>query len=200
MGRCERMIRETMCATVNLARGLSSGRACLGWCAALCVVWMAGLSLAATDEPAANPANSTSAAAVTKFNEAAEPALQAMQKKAESMKMKGAALVAFIPGEKTAGWVSRMLVVGEFVKGKDNVPGVAYSKAAEMADTLKNSGSGERPPLKGEYGYKGGVIRKIDGGYVLAAFSGGRAEDDVKVSQEGLEQLAQLIEAAAPGK
>ena len=193
------MLRETICLTVNLVRGPRSGRVCLGLCSALCVVWMVGLSRAA-DEPASNSANSTSAAAVSKFNEAAEPALQAMQKKAESMNMKGAALVAFIPGEKTTGWVSRMLVVGEFVKGKDNVLGVAYSKAAEMADTLKNSGSGERPPLKGEYGYKGGVITKIDGGYLLAAFSGGKAEDDVKVSQEGVDQLAKLIEAAAPGK
>ena len=166
---------------------------------ALFVLWTGGIALAA-DEPAAKSDTSASASAIAKFNEAAKPALQAMQQKAESMKMKGAALVAFIPGEKTTEWVSRMLVVGEFIKGKNNALGVAYSKAAEMADTLKNSGSGDRPPLKGEYGYKGGVIKKIDTGYLLAAFSGGKAEDDAKVSQEGVDQLSKLVEAAAAGK
>ena len=166
---------------------------------AIFVLWMAGISLAA-DEPAAKPDASASAPAIAKFNEAAESALQAMQQKADSMKMTGAALVAFIPGEKTTGWVSRMQVVGAFIKGKNNALGVAYSKAAEMADTLTNSGSGARPPLKGEYGYKGGIIKKIDTGYLLAAFSGGKAEDDAKVSQEGVDQLSKLVEAAAAGK
>lgn len=132
-------------------------------------------------------------AVVLRFEANADAALQAMQEKAEGLKIKGAAVIAFIPGEKTTGWVSHMRVVGEFVLGKNNVLGIAYSKAAEMADTLKNSGGGERPPYKGEYGYKGGAVRKVDGGYLLAAFSGGPAEDDLKVSEAGIEHMAKLL-------
>jgi len=71
-----------------------------------------------------------------------------------------------------------------------NLLAIAYSKAAEMADTLKASGSGVRPPLKGEYGWQGGIIRRGQTGYWLAAFSGGSSADDVKAAQAGLDVLA----------
>ena len=59
-----------------------------------------------------------------------------------------------------------MMVVGMMIrpasasKNAGNLLAIAYSKAAEMADTLKASGSGVRPPIKGEFGWQGGVITK----------------------------------------
>jgi hypothetical protein len=159
---------------------------CAAGCFLLCGVCLSADG--AKDTPA-KPAGTV----IRQFEANADAALQAMQDKAEGLKIKGAAVIAFIPGEKTTGWVSHMRVVGEFVLGKNNVLGVAYSKAAEMADTLKNSGGGERPPYKGEYGYKGGAIREIDGGYLLAAFSGGPSEDDLKVAEAGIEHMAKSL-------
>jgi hypothetical protein len=134
------------------------------------------------------------------FNRAADAALRDMKQEAEKRKMSGAAVVALIPGAKAAAWTSRMQAVGSIVVNKSNVLGVAYTKAAEMADTLQNSGGGSRPPYKGEFGYKGGVIEKHPFGYLLAVFSGGKSEDDVAVAQIGLAKLAKLIEAEAEGK
>lgn len=70
-----------------------------------------------------------------------------------------------------------------------NLLGIAYAKAAEMADTLKDSGSNVRPPMTGEFGWTGGVIVRGKYGYLIAAFSGGKSEDDVQVSRAGVTQL-----------
>jgi hypothetical protein len=124
-----------------------------------------------------------------------------MKQHAEEIKATGAALVAYIPGDLAAGWTSRMLVVGSFTQNnKNNVLGIAYTKAAEMADTFKDSGSGVRAKLGGENGWKGGVIRKIPGGYVLAAFSGAKSEDDVAFSTAGLEILLKAYDPQQAGK
>ncbi|MGA7301853.1 MAG: hypothetical protein WBX10_16180, partial [Candidatus Sulfotelmatobacter sp.] len=66
---------------------------------------------------------------------------------------------------------------------------IAYAKAAEMADTLKDSGSGVRPPMTGDFGWTGGVIVRGKNGYLIAAFSGGKSDDDVQVSRAGVTQL-----------
>jgi len=151
---------------------------------------------ASGDSDAAPIANELAA----QFNRAADAALRDMKQEAEKRKMSGAAVVALIPGAKTSAWTSRMQAVGSIVVNKSNVLGVAYTKAAEMADTLQNSGGGSRPPYKGEFGYKGGVIEKQPFGYLLAVFSGGKSEDDVAVAQIGLAKLAKVIEAEAEGK
>ncbi|MGC0775110.1 MAG: hypothetical protein WB543_19400, partial [Candidatus Acidiferrum sp.] len=70
-----------------------------------------------------------------------------------------------------------------------NLLGIAYAKAAEMADTLKDSGSQVRPPMTGEFGWTGGVIVRGKSGYLIAAFSGGKSEDDVQVSRAGVAEL-----------
>ena len=116
-------------------------------------------------------------------------ALDAMAKEAVTREMKGVAVIAFVPGDTTQGWSSQMRVVDSFVLGQANVLGIAYAKMSEMADTLKDSGSGVRPPHHGELGYKGGAIRKIPGGFVLAAFSGGKDTDDLAVANLGLDAL-----------
>jgi hypothetical protein len=71
--------------------------------------------------------------------------------------------------------------------------GIAYTKAAEMADTLAHSGGGVRPPKKGEYGWRGGLVKKVKGGFLFAAFSGGPSSDDLKVSRAGLKVLAKML-------
>jgi uncharacterized protein GlcG (DUF336 family) len=115
-----------------------------------------------------------------------------MTKKAEELKIQGVALVAYIEGGSTRSWTSKMTVVGTMKNApsdKDrgsNLLGIAYSKAAEMAETFKNSGSAGRPPMTGENGWQGGVILKGKTGYIIAAFSGGPSEADVQVSRTGL--------------
>ena len=133
------------------------------------------------------------------FDEQADLALQAMAKRAEELKIKGAAVVAYIPGEDVRAWSSKMLVVGTLKNApteKDrgaNLLAIAYAKATEMAETLKDSGTAGRPPMTGETGWKGGLIKKCRTGYVLAAFSGGPSEADLKVSQAGLAVLAEKL-------
>ncbi len=130
------------------------------------------------------------------FVERADRAIETMRQRAAELKIQGVGVVAYFEGEQAATWTSKMTVVGKLKNpASANDPGVnllaiAYSKAAEMADTLKDSGSGTRPPLKGEYGWQGGLIAKVDSGYVLAAFSGASSEDDLKVARTALELLA----------
>jgi hypothetical protein len=130
------------------------------------------------------------------FDELADSALMAMTKRAEELKIKGAAVVAYIEGDTTQSWSSKMVVVGTMKDAPTdknhgaNLLAIAYSKAAEMAETLKDSGSAGRPPMTGETGWQGGLIRKGKTGYLVAAFSGGPSESDLKVSQAGLEVLA----------
>ena len=96
-------------------------------------------------------------------------------------------------------WSSKMVVVGSMKNSpteKDrgaNLLGIAYAKAAEMADSLKDSGSAGRPPMTGEFGWQGGVVAKAKTGYVIAAFSGGPSQDDVRVSRAGLQLLVSRL-------
>ena len=126
------------------------------------------------------------------FDRTADAALAAMKVRAEGMGIGGVAVVAYFEGDTIQSWSSKMLVVGRYKdapKGTDkgsNLLGIAYAKAAEMADTLKDSGSGVRPPMTGEFGWNGGVIGRVETGYWIVAFSGGKSEDDVAVSRVGL--------------
>ena len=119
-----------------------------------------------------------------------------MRKRAEQLKIGGVAVVAYFEGDSVQSWVSRMTVVGRIKDSpsqKDpgaNLLAIAYSKAAEMADTLKNSGSQIRPPMTGEVGWPGGVIARGKKGYLIAAFSGGADADDLNVSQAGVAELS----------
>ena len=133
------------------------------------------------------------------FDPIAEAALQAMARRATELNVKGVAVVAYAEGEAVRGWSSKMAVIGEMTnppseKSKGaNLLGIAYAKAAEMAETLQNSGQAGRKPLTGEYGWQGGVIKKVKTGYLIAAFSGGPSEADVKISQAGLDTLAGIF-------
>jgi uncharacterized protein len=134
--------------------------------------------------------------AIDPFNRLADSALQAMRKRAEELGIGGVAVVAYFDGESIKSWSSKLLVIGRMrdepsasSKGA-NLIGIAYAKASEMADTLKDSGSNTRPPMTGEFGWNGGVIVRGKNGYLVAAFSGGKSEDDVKISRAGVAQLA----------
>jgi hypothetical protein len=133
------------------------------------------------------------------FDEIADQALQAIRQRAEKLNIKGVAMVATSAGDQVKSWSSKMLVVGAMKKGPSpdepemNLLAIVYSKAAEMADTLQASGSGVRLPLKGEYGWQGGVIARGKTGYLLAAFSGGSGADDIKAAQAGLDVLARAM-------
>ena len=134
--------------------------------------------------------------AAQNFAGVADQALVAMKKRAEELDIKGVALVAFAEGDTVKSWTSKMVVVGNLTSGQgpnqkgNNLLGIAYSKAAEMADTLKDSGSKVRPPMTGEYGWQGGLVIKGKTGIVIVAFSGGSSEDDLKVSHAGMDVMA----------
>lgn len=136
------------------------------------------------------------------FDKLADDALATMRATATGRKVGGVAVVAFFEGSTIQAWTSRMIVVGRMKddptdtsKGS-NLIGVVYAKAAEMADTLKNSGSKVRPPMTGEFGWEGGVIAQVDGGYLIAAFSGGPSSDDVLISHAGLDRMVEAWKTA----
>ena len=90
--------------------------------------------------------HSAAAASAKGFDKAADKALAAMRKRAGELGIGGVAVVAWFEGESIRSWTSKMVVVGRYKdeptannKGS-NLLAIAYSKASEMADTLKNSG------------------------------------------------------------
>jgi hypothetical protein len=130
------------------------------------------------------------------FDGPATAALKAMRARADQLHVSGVAVVAYAEGDRVASWSSKMVVVGNMTKGPSasdkgsNLLGIAYAKAAEMASTLRDSGSGVRAPLTGEFGWQGGVVAKGRTGILIAAFSGGPSEDDLRISRAGIEVLA----------
>ena len=121
-----------------------------------------------------------------------DEALALIEQAAQKIAIKGVAVVAFIPGDTTLSWISKMKVVGNLTSGKANLLGIANTKASEMADTHLDSGSKIREVYNGELGYKGGLIKKVKSGYILAVFSGGSGEQDLEVAQIGLDWLAKF--------
>ncbi len=129
------------------------------------------------------------------FDATADAALAAMKKRAAELKITGVGVVAYAEGDAIQSWSSKMVVMGRMKEAPSagntgfNLLGVAYAKSAEMADTLQNSGTATRAPMAGEVGWQGGVIAHAKTGYVIAAFSGGKSEEDAEVSKAGLEVL-----------
>ena len=133
------------------------------------------------------------------FNAVADKALATMKARAEELHINGAAVVAYSQSDPVMEWSSKMVAVGSITStATTNNPGenrlaIAYTKAAEMASTLKDSGSNSRPKLRGENGWQGGVAAKSKTGVVFAAFSGGPSADDLKVSRAGLAVLSDSL-------
>jgi len=118
-----------------------------------------------------------------------------MENHARKLGVKGVIVVASMDNSGLS-WVSQMKAV-DTIKVLDGSPeksqypgynfiSVAYSKAAEMADTKLNSGSKVRPAYQGEFGYQGGVIKKVQTGYVLTVFSGATSEQDLEIAKAGM--------------
>ncbi len=118
-----------------------------------------------------------------------------MENHARKLGVKGVIVVASMDNAGHS-WVSHMKAV-EVMKAipenpaQEKYPGtnfiaVAYSKAAEMADTKLNSGSNVRPPYQGEFGYQGGMIKKIQSGFILTVFSGATGEQDFEIAKVGM--------------
>jgi hypothetical protein len=126
------------------------------------------------------------------FIDHADNCLAGIEKSALDMSIKGVAIIAFIPGDTTLSWISKMKVVGALTFENINYLAIAGSKASEMASTLKNSGIGVRAPMAGEFGYPGGVIKKVRGGYILAVFSGGTGDQDLEAANKGLGMLSKF--------
>lgn len=123
------------------------------------------------------------------FLELADQCLAVMEQAARKISVTGAAVVAFIPGDVSQSWVSKMKKVGALTNGSANFLAIAYTKAAEMADTYQNSGSKTREPMFGEHGFEGGLIEKVRDGYILTIFSGATGEQDTEVARQGLEWM-----------
>lgn len=133
-----------------------------------------------------------------RFDAAAQAALAAMKARAADLHIQGVAVVAFAPGESINGWQSQMAVVGHMTDNTNgekgnNLLAIAYAKASEMANTLKDSGTAGKPPMTGEFGWQGGVMAQTPNGYMIVAFSGGKSEDDVATSRAGLAVLQQRL-------
>jgi hypothetical protein len=147
----------------------------------------------------ASPISSAQDKSAVNFDAVANQALGAMEKRANELQITGVAVVAYSEGDSVVSWSSKMRVVGHMVspavqeKKGSNLLGIAYTKAAEMADTLRDSGSGVRQPLIGEYGWQGGVVAKGRTGTLIASFSGGPSEKDVKVSKAAMEVLTGIL-------
>jgi hypothetical protein len=143
----------------------------------------------------ARAATAPKAVSAKKVDALTDAALAAMKSRAAELKITGVAMVAYAPGDSIQGWTSKMAVVGRMkdapsaTEKGNNLLGIAYAKAAEMAETLENSGTAKRPPMTGEFGWQGGVIARVRTGYLIVAFSGGKSEDDAEVSRAGLEVL-----------
>ncbi len=127
-----------------------------------------------------------------KFDALATAALERMKQKAAELKIGGVAVVNYAPGSAVAGWSSKMAVVDRMTDpaaadGKgNNLLAIAYAKSAEMGRTLVNSGTATGATMTGEFGWQGGVVEQVKGGWVIVSFSGGKSEDDVQVSKAGL--------------
>lgn len=133
------------------------------------------------------------------FGSVASAALSAMKVQAEAIGVKGVAIVAFAPGDAVSSWSSQMLVVGNLTRGPSgtekgaNFLAIAYAKAGEMASTQKDSGSKAREVYAGEVGWQGGATVKGKTGFLFAAFSGGKGEEDYRISKAGLAVLGQSL-------
>jgi hypothetical protein len=130
------------------------------------------------------------------FQAVAGKMITEMEIHARQLGVKGVIVVASMD---IAGfsWVSQMKAVNAITVESNhpkqgeypgyNFIGIAYSKAAEMADTKLNSGSKVRSAFQGEFGFQGGAIRQIQSGFILTVFSGATGEQDFEIAKVGMD-------------
>lgn len=66
---------------------------------------------------------------------------------------------------------------------------VAMSKLADMMSSHTDSGHLKRPLKFGEVPYRGGLIKKVEGGFLYTGFSGGTEDQDVAIAKKGMNTL-----------
>ncbi len=129
------------------------------------------------------------------FQMVAAKMITEMESHARKLGVKGVIVIASMD-DSGFSWMSQMKAV-DSIKVLDDSPekkqysgynfiGIAYSKAAEMADTKLDSGSKVRPAYQGEFGYQGGVIKEVQSGYILSVFSGATSEQDLEIAKAGM--------------
>jgi hypothetical protein len=129
------------------------------------------------------------------FRVVATKMIIAMENHARKLGVKGVIVVASMDAAGFS-WVSQMKAVDAIKVVPENPAqakypghnfiGIAYSKAAEMADLKLDSGSKIRPAFEGEFGYQGGMIKKIQSGFILTVFSGATGEQDFEIAKVGM--------------
>ena len=129
------------------------------------------------------------------FQVVAEKMITEMESRARKLGVKGVIIVASMD-DAGFSWISRMKAVDTMKVIAENSTqeqypgynfiGIAYSKAAEMADTKLNSGSKIRPAYQGEFAYQGGMIKKIQSGFIITVFSGATSEQDFEIAEVGM--------------
>jgi hypothetical protein len=129
------------------------------------------------------------------FQTLAPKMIAAMEQHAKKLGVRGAIVVATMDNNGES-WTSMMKTVGAMKSVVEtpkpgeypgyNFIGIAYSKASEMADTKINSGSKVRPAYQGEFGFQGGMIKKVGSGFILTVFSGATGEQDFEIAGVGM--------------
>ena len=168
---------------------------------ALCFAFASAIAQPSPPTPDGKPASSPGSGDsrrlhIAKFDDTEDRTLLATENRAHELGILGVAVVAYFDGDSVRSWVSKMIIVGSGIEDQPaqnqkmyNLLAIAYSKASEMADTLKNSGSHVRPPLTGEFGWNGGAIARGKHGYLVAAFSGRKGDQDFSVSTAGIAEM-----------
>jgi len=111
--------------------------------------------------------------------------LSRMVEKSTAVNLQGVSAVAVLDSNKTIQLMTADC--GKMFSPGCNYVALACSKIAEMADTLKDSGSNVRPAAHGEFGYTGGTLKAKGDIHYLAAFSGAKGEEDLEIAKYGLE-------------
>jgi len=119
-------------------------------------------------------------------------AFDAMAEEVKKQGISGTAVAAYLEDAETIDWQLCIHVFGKMeIPPRDdsvgwNLIGIVCSKAAESINTKTKSGSAPRDLEHGEVGYPGAEVQKCGKGYVVAAFSGARSQEDYQVAQTGV--------------
>ncbi len=121
-------------------------------------------------------------------------ALEKADEFARKIGVVGVAVIALLQEKNSVDWIIETKIVKSIKSNNEvgdnfNFVAIAHAKAAEMMDTLKNSGTSGRELLKGELGWQGGAIKPYKNGYILVAFSGATSDEDLLISEKVIEHF-----------
>jgi hypothetical protein len=158
---------------------------------ALCFAFASAIAQPSPPTPDGKPASSPGSGDsrrlhIAKFDDTEDRTLLATENRAHELGILGVAVVAYFDGDSVRSWVSKMIIVGSGIEDQPaqnqkmyNLLAIAYSKASEMADTLKNSGSHVRPPLTGNLV---GTVAQSRGGNMVTSLLPSADERETRTS------------------